>query len=430
MIAAKGAPEAIADLCHFNEQQNNELAKNISTMAEEGLRVLGVAKALFRQTSELPLQQHDFKFEFVGLIGLSDPVRPNVADAIKECYSAGIRVVMITGDYPGTARAIARQISLTEGAEIVTGPEINGMSSAELEERVRKVNIFARVTPEHKLRLVNALKANGEVVAMTGDGVNDAPALKSANIGIAMGGRGTDVAREAAALVLLDDDFTSIVHAARLGRRISDNIRKAMSYILAIHIPIVGMSLFPVLFKLPLVLMPVHIVFLELIIDPACSLVFEAEPAEADVMNRPPRDARKPLFDRRVLGLSLLQGMSVLVIVLAVYFIILSRGLGAEEARTLTFVTLIFSNLGLILSNRSWSRSALATLRSRNTALWWVFLGAIVFLVAVLYIPLLRQLFSFTTVHLSDLAICLAAGAASVAWFELFKIFTSRNVRK
>ena len=381
-----------------------------------------------KQTT-LPGEQHDFKFEFLGLIGLADPVRPTVPDAVRECYTAGIRVVMITGDYPGTAQNIARQIGLTPNDRFMTGPELDGIDDSELQRRIQSVNIYARVVPEQKLRLVNAFKANGEIVAMTGDGVNDAPALKSAHIGIAMGGRGTDVARESSALVLLDDDFSSIVQAVKMGRRIFDNIKKAIAYIFAIHVPIAGMSLIPVLLKWPLVLSPVHIVFLELIIDPACSVVFEAEPEEANVMNRPPRNPKEPLFSRRTLVMSLLQGVSVLLIVLAVFGIALSRGQGELEARALTFTTLIIANLGLILTNRSWSRTILSTLRSPNAALWWVLGGAAVFLGLVLYLPVLRSLFRFSILHPIDLAICLAAGVVSILWFEGLKMVNGRQKR-
>ncbi len=426
IIAAKGAPEAIADLCHMDEARMGEVASQVQTMAREGLRVLGVAKAAFRKES-LPGEQHDFSFEFLGLIGFADPVRQHVQDSIKECYRAGVRVVMITGDYPATAQSIAKEIGLTPLDNVITGPELDKMDDSRLQERIRSVNIFARVVPEQKLRLVNALKANGEVVAMTGDGVNDAPALKSAHIGIAMGGRGTDVARESAALVLLDDDFSSIVQAVRLGRRIFDNLKKAMAYILAIHVPIAGLSLLPVLFKWPLVLSPIHIAFLELIIDPACSIVFEAESEEAGVMDRPPRNPKEPLFSKRVLMLSLLQGLSVLVIVLAVYLVALFRGQGEEDARTLTFTSLIIANLGLILTNRSWSHTALATLRKPNTALWWVVGGATSFLGLVLYVPFLRSLFHFSTLHPIDLALCLASGTAGILWFEILKLCRLRG---
>nr|WP_293360383.1 MULTISPECIES: cation-translocating P-type ATPase [unclassified Microcoleus] len=340
---------------------------------------------------------------------------------IQECYTAGIRVVMITGDYPETAQTIARQVGLMQMGAVVTGAELDGMSDAELEQRIQSTNIFARAVPEHKLRLVNALKSKGEVVAMTGDGVNDAPALKAAQIGIAMGERGTDVARESAALVLLDDDFSSIVQAVKLGRRIFDNLRKAMSYLIAIHIPIAGMSLIPVLFKLPLVLLPVHVAFLHLIIDPACSIVLEAEPAEATVMQRPPRNPKEPLFGKKTLSLAVLQGCGILAVVLAIFAIALYRRQGEFEARALTFTTLILANLALILSEGSTSRLSLKILKSPNPALWWVLGGGLLFLGLVLYVPFLRHLFSFSLLRAIDLAICLGGGLISLIWFELLK---------
>ncbi len=425
VIAAKGAPEAIADLCHFAEAEMNTLTGRINSMAAEGLRIIGVAKAGFRH-DRLPHEQHDFPFEFLGLVGFADPVREGVADAVRECDSAGIRVVMITGDYAGTATSVAKQIGLPSG-EVITGLELDELSDAELRDRTRTVNIFARVVPEQKLRIVNALKANGEVVAMTGDGVNDAPALKAAHIGVAMGGRGTDVAREASALVVTDDDFSAIVQAVRTGRRIYDNLKKAMAYVFAIHVPIAGMSLIPVVLEWPLVLLPVHILFLELIIDPACSVVFEAEREEEDVMLRPPRDPRAPLFDRRMVGLSLLQGSSVLLIVLAVFSVVYYRGQGESEARALSFTTLIVANLSLILTNRSWTRIIPAMFRLQNSALWWVLGGTVVFLGLVLFVPFLRGVFHFTKLHPDDLVLCVVAGLASIMWFELLKVLNARR---
>ena len=420
IIAAKGAPEAIADLCHFTPGQTQELARQIDALARDGLRVLGVARARFRQAAELPSEQHDFTFEFLGLLGLIDPVRPTVPAAIRECQTAGIRVVMITGDYPVTAQNIARQIGLPAG-DLITGPELTALNDAQLQQRIGRVNIFARVVPEQKLRIVQALKANGEIVAMTGDGVNDAPALKAAHIGIAMGGRGTDVARESAALVLLDDDLASIVQAIKLGRRIFDNIQKAIAYIFAIHVPIAGMSLIPVLCKWPLVLMPVHILFLELIIDPACSTIFEAEPEEANVMLRKPRDPNEPLFSRKRVLRSVLQGLAVLAVVSTVFAIALYRGQGEADARALCYTTLIIANLGLILTNRSSTRTIVETLRTPNAALWWVLGGATVFLTLILSVPALRDIFRFSVLHPLDIAICLGAGVLSILGFELMK---------
>ncbi|MEQ1589733.1 MAG: cation-translocating P-type ATPase, partial [Gallionella sp.] len=342
--------------------------------------------------------------------------------------AAGIRVVMITGDYPATAAAIAAQIGLPVGSGgITTGAELSKMDDETLLEQVRHSNIFARMVPEQKLRLVNALKANGEVVAMTGDGVNDAPALKAAHIGIAMGGRGTDVAREAASLVLLDDDFASIVHAVRLGRGIFDNLRKAMAYIFAVHIPIVGLSLIPLLLGWPPVFAPVHIVFLELIINPACSIAFEAEPAEHNVMRRPPRLPKEPLFGKRILLLSLLQGVFVLLATLLVLGYALHHGATEETARTLTFTTLVIGNLGLILVNRSWHHNTLHTLFYRNPSFWWVTGGALAFLTLTLTLPLLRDVFHFATISVEEFALCALAGLISVAWFEFYKAHGQRR---
>jgi P-type Ca2+ transporter type 2C len=429
VIAAKGAPEAIADLCHYDTAQMQALDEQITIMASEGLRVLGVAKASFTQP-RLPGEQHDFPFTFLGLIGFADPVRPQIKEAVSVCYAAGIRVVMITGDYPLTAMNIARQIGLAGADHCITGAELEVMSNEDLRRHISSCTLFARVVPEQKLHIIDALKANGEVVAMTGDGVNDAPALKSADIGIAMGRRGTDVAREASSLVLLDDNFTSIVSAVRLGRRVFDNLKKAMAYIFSVHVPIAGMSLIPVLFNMPLVLLPVHIVFLELIIDPACSIVFESEKEEADVMNRPPRRKDEGLFTRKNLFLSLLQGFVVLAFILVVYIGAPGRGFGEAQVRTLTFTPIVIANLCLILTNRSWSGTILDSLRTPNRALSWVFAGTLSCLFLVLYVPALQDLFRFAPVPGLDLAACAGAGVVSVLWFELYKYWSRARGNK
>jgi Ca2+-transporting ATPase len=427
VIASKGAPEAIADLCHFSPQQQQDLAIPVDVMAAEGLRVLGVAKASFTRP-ELPDGQHDFTFAFLGLVGFADPIRPHVPEAVRECTTAGIRVIMITGDYPLTAQNIGRQIGLDHTEQCITGAELEQMGEGDLRRRISTATLFARAVPEQKLRIVNALKANGEVVAMTGDGVNDAPALKSADIGIAMGGRGTDIARESSSLVLLDDNFTSIVSAVRLGRRIFDNLKKAMAYIISVHIPIAGMSLIPVLFNMPLILLPVHIVFLELIIDPACSIVFESEKEERNVMDRPPRDKDEGLFTRKTLVLSLLQGFAVLGVTLIIYIDAVNWGFDDAEVRTLTFTTIVIANLCLILTNRSWSDTIITTLRTPNKAMRWVFGGTIICLILVLFVPLLQDLFRFGSVPLVDLIICALAGGVSVFWFECYKYWTTKKI--
>ncbi|MDA8364156.1 MAG: cation-translocating P-type ATPase [Gammaproteobacteria bacterium] len=419
-VAAKGAPEAIADLCHLGEARTRRLMDDVIGLAAEGLRVIAVAKAQFRRP-DLPSGQHDYDFQLVGLVGLADPVRASVPAAVAACREAGIRIIMITGDYPVTARSVARQIGLVPADKVISGTELDRMGDPDLEMQVRHVGVFARVSPEQKLRLVQALRANGEIVAMTGDGVNDGPALKAAHIGVAMGGHGTDVAREAAGLVLVDDDFSSLVHAVGTGRRISDNLRKAMAYIIAVHVPIAGLSLIPVLLGWSPLLMPVHIVFLQLVIDPTCSVVFEAQDAEADVMRRPPRDPGAGLFGRRAIVLSVLQGSVVLAVVVGMTGFARHQGLGEEQVRTLGFVTLVISNLALILANLSWSRPALTALRSSGAALRGVTAGTLAILAAVVYVPELNSLFRLGPLGGPYLLAAAAAGAASVLWFELYK---------
>ncbi len=418
VVAAKGAPEAIIDLCHLDAVAQAHVAEAVEAMAAGGLRVLAVARARF-DGMNFPTIEHDFDFEFVGLLGLSDPLRSEIPEAIHQCHAAGIRVVMITGDYLATARAIARQAGL-DADEVLSGDVLDGMSAAELQTHMKTVNVCARIAPEQKLRIVQALKANGEIAAMTGDGVNDAPALKAAHVGIAMGGRGTDVAREAAALVLLDDNFTSIVRAIRLGRRIFDNMQKSMSYILAVHIPIAGMALLPVLFGWPAVLYPMHIAFLELIIDPACSLSFENEAAEADIMQRPPRDANAQLFGGTTLWLALLQGVGVLAVVMGTYAWA-DHHLNVPEARAFTFTTLVVANLALIYANRA--RTLLAALRTPNRILWMVTGLTLGLLALALYLPFLANVFRFAPLPLDELVTAFALGLASVVWFQLLKFF-------
>jgi P-type Ca2+ transporter type 2C len=429
VIAAKGSPEAIADLCHFNQPQNERLLKLIEGMTDKGLRVLGVARALFKKTG-LPELQHDFIFEFVGLFGFIDPVREAVPLSIAEAHEAGIRVIMITGDYPGTAVHIAKEIGLKNPQGYITGQELALLNQSELMERIKTINVFARVLPEQKLAIVNALKANREVVAMTGDGVNDAPALKAANIGIAMGERGTDVAREASDLVLLNDDFSSIVQAVRLGRRIFDNLKKAISYIFAVHVPIAGMSLLPILFKLPVVLLPAHIAFLELIIDPACSTVFESDPEEKHIMQRPPRNLGDPLFNRKAFILSLMQGMSILTAVFLVFIIALYLKKGELESRTLAFATLVFANIMLIVVNLSWSQGIFKIIRNGSKALWMIVAATLTALMLVLYVPFLRNLFHFSFLSAEDLAITFFGGIFSLLWFEGLKALNRKEGKR
>jgi Ca2+-transporting ATPase len=407
-IAAKGAPESIAALCGLSSEEAHRVLTEAGVMAARGLRVLGLAK---REAVDAPLPDNPraLRLSFAGLIGLADPLRATVTAAMRECREAGVRVMMITGDYPVTAVAIAQQAGLATEPRVVTGSELASINDNELRARLSAIDIFARVVPEQKLRIVTALKAQGQIVAMTGDGVNDGPALKAADIGIAMGGRGTDVAREAAAIVLLDDDFGSIVQAIRQGRRIFDNLRKAMSYLVAVHIPIAGLSLLPVLFGMPPMLFPAHILFLEFIIDPACSIAFEAEPPEPDVMRRPPRDAKQPLIGGSELVLALLEGGLALLFTIGIYRYAVATAHTEPEVRLLAFTAVVLANLSLIFFTRSGGKRVWRHIVAGNRSLWWVVVGTLVAYAAVLFMPWLRELFRFSAWSPADIRIVLPA---------------------
>lgn len=430
VVAAKGAPEAIAELCHLTPAQGLQATEQAAAMAERGLRVLGVAKAKHPTGMAWPTEQHDFDFEWVGLIGLADPLRAEVPQAIAQCRRAGIRVVMITGDHPTTARAIATQAGI-ESQAVLTGDDITSMSEADLAQQAHTVNIFARVKPAQKLALVQALKAQGEVVAMTGDGVNDAPALKAAHIGIAMGQRGTDVAREAAALVLLHDDFSSIAQAIERGRRTFANLRQAMVYILAVHLPIVGLAMLPVLFGLPLVLAPLHIAFLELIIDPACSLVFEGEEGAADLMHQAPRQIGEPLLSWRHVMLGLRQGSLVTALVTGLYAWALSTRLTPAQASTVAFMVLVSASAALIMVNRS-HQSAWSSLWRKLTPIsLWVLGGTLLALTVVTAVPPIAAAFGFGALPLSHWLGAIALGCACLLPLQCLKgVFMARGTRR
>lgn len=425
IVATKGAPETVYKLCHLDLETIKNLANHANIMAKKGLRVLGVAKASFRG-NQWPKTPEGFKFQFLGLIGLFDPIRPTAKHAIDCCHNAGIRVVMITGDYPKTALAIAEQLQIQNNSEIITGYDFENQTDDSLKEKINKTNIFARILPKQKLKIIHILKSNDEIVAMTGDGVNDAPALKAAHIGIAMGQRGTDVAREASAIVLLNDDLSSIVEAIKLGRRIFDNIKKAMAYIFAVHIPIAGLTLIPLIVGWPLLFFPIHIAFLQLIIDPASSIAFEAETEEKDIMDRPPRKLGNSIFSRRMIVISLIQGFIVLIISLSIYGSALYLNKTENEARALAFTTLVIANLCLILTNRSWSGTIVENIKRPNPAMWWIIGGGLVFISAALFIPFMRHLFHFDLLHVNDLILCLTAGIFSILWFELIKIISKK----
>jgi Ca2+-transporting ATPase len=419
-LAMKGAPETVLALCAMSDGARDAAHAAAAEGAARGLRLLAVAEA---QPHDSHWASHParYRWKFLGFVALADPLRPAVPEAIALLAAAGIRVVMITGDHAQTAAAIARQAGI-DARRVATGPELEAADDQALAALVASTAVFARVRPAQKLRLVNALRAAGEVVAMTGDGVNDAPALKAAHIGIAMGLRGTDVAREAAALVLVEDDFTAIPSTVRLGRRIYDNIRNAMRYLLAVHVPLAGMALLCVATGWPLFVFPVHVVFLEFVIDPACSIVFEAERSDPHVMRRKPRPPGEPLFDRAALALGFALGLAVLAAVAAVYGWTLASARAEGEARALAFATLVAGNLALILVNRSHRLTAVEMAGRRNPALWWIVAATSAALGAVLYVPAAAQIFRFVPPHGRDLAIAVACGFAAVAWYDALKV--------
>lgn len=423
VVAAKGAPEAIADLCRLDASRRDEVMQQVQRAADEGKRVLGVARATWHDRDPLPDGPHAFAFDFVGLALLQDPIRPTAPAAVATCARAGVRIVMITGDHPGTALAIAREVGIDTNSGCLTGAEFQALSPEELAERVRSVNVFARMVPEQKLQLIRALKANGEVVGMTGDGVNDAPALRAADIGIAMGLRGTDVARESAALVITDDDLASIADGVRQGRGIFDNLRKAMAYIIAVHVSIFGMVLLPLFVPdWPLVLLPIQLALLELVIDPACSVVFEAEEHDPQLMDRPPRQIGAPIFGRLTLAVAALQGAGLLVAVAAVYLWSIAAGDTDTRTRSLTFTALVFGNLILIIVNRSWRLSAMRTfVERRNPMLKWILGITLVVTFLLLFVPAFRHAFGFGPVGLGEIAAVAAVSMVGVAWFEVLK---------
>lgn len=426
IMATKGAPEAIADLCQLAAPDRAAMTAAVEAMAGRGIRVLAVATATppDRNWRE---SQFDYDYVLTGLVGLADPMRASVPAAVAECRSAGIRVVMITGDYAATARSIATQAGIADG-EVLTGTALDALDDAALADRLEAVTVFARIMPEQKLRIVQAYKALGEIVAMTGDGVNDAPSLKAAHIGVAMGKRGTDVAREAAAIVLLEDDFGSIVESVRLGRRIYDNIRKAMAFIFAVHVPIAGLALLPLFFGLPLLFGPIHIALLEMVIDPVCALVFEAERDEDNIMARPPRDPNEPLFSIGMIAWSVVQGGAAFAMLATVFLVETWGGMPEAELRALIFFALIAELIALILVNRSFGASLGEAVSRQNVALRYVILAIAAISALILFLPSAQVLLKFGSIAWSDMALALGLGVVLLVVLEGIKPLVRRSL--
>lgn len=421
LIALKGSPEAVMSLCQLKPDQKAIIELQIKSMASQGVRLLGVAKARhIKNSSFWPDSVHSFDFEWVGLAGLKDPLRPEVVASVKQCRDAGIRIIMITGDHAITAKAIALQAGI-EANKIVSGIEIDLLSNQELQEIVKEVCVFVRIKPDQKLRLVKALQSNHEIVAMTGDGINDAPALKAAHVGISMGQRGTDVAREASSLVLLNDDFSSIVKAIQQGRQIYDNLQKAIIYVVAIHIPIAGAVFIPLIIGEPPLLSPIHILFLEMIIDPSCAIVFEAEQAESNIMKRPPRNPNQKIFDLTNLSMAIIQGIGLMFIVMSLYVGLLNWGYSIEFATTISFGSLVLGNLFLVIVSRSQHTHIFNILKKVNSAQYWIIAITICSFLTFTLIPYLKERLRFSELTIEGGFIILFSSLLGLIWYETIK---------
>ena len=424
-VSVKGAPESVMDLCHLPEQEKINWSKLANDLADQGLRVIAVASAV-NLSGSCPTSMHDFEFEWLGIIGLADPLREEVPNAMAECHRAGIRVIMITGDYPKTAQAIATQAGMLPG-EVITGEEVDHLNDDELQNQLRVVNICARISPQQKLRIVEALKRQGEIVTMTGDGVNDAPALKAAHVGIAMGSRGTDVAREAADLVLSDDNFASIVRGISTGRRIFKNLQKSMTYIFAIHIPIAMLALFPMLFALPPIFLPLHIALLEMIIDPACSLAFENEPSSDTCMTTPPRDTTATLFGKIEMTYAFIQGILVLVSTSVAYWI--SENLiysidSIDQTRSMVMVAFVIANGHLIFISKSEKKYIWQIARPVNWVATTIATSTIGLVLFAIYFPLLSNSLKFSPLGIDSLVIAMACGSIGLIVNSIFDLLS------
>lgn len=421
IAAAKGAPEKIMQVCNINETDSTQIRQHLTDMGRSGFRILAVASA--EHTGALPLNQEDFNWTFQGLLALYDPPKKNAAEVIRDLYTAQVEVKLVTGDFPDTAITIANQIGIRNHATYHTGEEVMKMSDDELKAASGNTNIFARMFPEAKLRLVSRLRADGHIVAMTGDGVNDAPALKMAGIGIAMGKRGTEMARQAADLVMADDNLAGINTAIQEGRRIYQNLRKAIRYIISIHIPIILIASLPAIlgWKFPNIFTPIHIIFLELIMGPTCSVFFEKEPVEKTDLPKGPRRSSLPLMNSGEMLISIVQGIVIAAGILFLYYFFMHNGRSLEDTRTVVFTTLLLANIFLTFSVRSYTQTILKTIRYKNSLALPVLILSALFLGVILLSPVARTLFGLSVLHTGMLGLCVVVAGVSVFWFEIFK---------
>jgi Ca2+-transporting ATPase len=431
LIVAKGAPEGLMKLCNLSTKAKHSIEIAIKTITSEGYRVLGVAKANF-EGQEFPKNQHEFDFSFIGLVSFYDPPKKNISKVLRDFYKAGIDVKIITGDYGLTTTSLAKQIDFRGYDKMITGDELMKLSPKELKKSVKENQIFTRMFPEAKLKIINALKSNGEIVAMIGDGVNDGPALKSAHIGIAMGERGTEIAKQTASLILVNDNLSIMVDAVAMGRRIYNNIKKAIQFVISIHIPIILIVFIPLAlgWVYPNIFSPIHIAFLELIMDPTCSIVYENEPIEKNIMNQKPKPFSKSFFNNSEILQSSIQGVMITIGLLIIYQFAVQNGANEALTRTMVFTGLVASNIFLTLLNRSFFYSIITTLSYKNNLVGIVIGLTVLILSLILLIPPVRVFFEFEPLSISQLAFSIGIGTVSVIWFELVKLYKRTMAKK
>lgn len=423
IIAAKGAAEAIVAVCNLSKVEKEKIETAIQTITKEGYRVLGVAESNFTGT-DYPKKQQEFKFNFIGIVAFYDPPKKNIESVLNHFYNAGISVKIITGDNAETTEAIAKQIAFRGFEHSLSGDELMKLSDTELKEKVMQTNIFTRMFPDAKLRIINALKANKQIVAMTGDGVNDGPALKAAHIGIAMGKKGTEIAKQAASLILLEDDLSKMVDAVAMGRRIYTNLKKAIQYIISIHIPIILTVFIPLVLGwiYPNIFSPAHIIFLELIMGPTCSIIFENEPMEKNTMLQKPRPFVSSFFNLHELTTSVIQGVAITLGTLFIYQYSVYNGYNEAHTRAMVFTMLIVANIFLTLVNRSFYYSILTTLKYKNNMVLLIIFITIFITAMLLFIPSFALFFKFEKLAFLEILICIAVGFVSVIWYEFVKL--------
>ncbi|MCF6128725.1 cation-translocating P-type ATPase [Flavobacterium sp. AS60] len=428
ILAAKGAPEALIEVSNLSDKEKKQVLTAMEAMAKEGYRVLGIGIADF-SGKEFPKTQQEFKFSFKGLVAFYDPPKANIQEVFETFYKAGIQVKIVTGDNAATTSTIAQQIGFKDADKVLNGDELMAMDEATLKAKVMETAIFTRMFPDAKLKIIQALKDSGQIVAMTGDGVNDGPALKSSHIGIAMGKKGTEIAKQAANLILIEDDFSKMIDAIAMGRKIYINLKKAIQYIISIHIPIILIVFIPLALGwiYPNIFTPVHIIFLEIIMGPTCSVIYENEPMERNLMLQKPRPLTTTFFNLKEITISIIQGLVITLGLLLVYYYCVDSGYSESYTRTTIFLTLIASNIFLTLENRSFYYSVLTTIRYKNNLVLMIIGITISITSLLLFVPVFSKFFLFEKVDITQIGLSVLVGFVAVMWIEIYKFFKRKK---